>query len=52
MITYLSVTGMDPTPLIRKDHEVLIATQMKEKYNITRYGKGFMIFVGHFSPLV
>ena len=34
---------MDPTPLLKKDQEATIATQMKEKYDVVRNKRGFFI---------
>ena len=43
VIIGLPLAGMDPKPLLRKDQEATIATQMKDKYDITRDKRGCMI---------
>ena len=43
VITGLPFVGIDPTRFLRKDQENVIETRMKEKYDVTRDNKGFLI---------
>ena len=42
-ITGLPFTGVNPTPLLKKDQEATIATWMKKKYDVVRSKRGFLI---------
>ena len=42
-ITSLPATGMDPTPLLKKDQEVSIAKRMKEMFSVKISKRGFFI---------
>ena len=43
IITGLPIAGIDPMPLLRKDQETAISARMKEKYDVIRDNKGFLI---------
>ena len=40
----LPFTAMDPTPLLKNDKKVVIAMGMKEKYDVVRNARGFVLF--------
>ena len=39
----LPVVGMNPTPFLRKYQETMISVRMKEKYDVIRDKRGFLI---------
>ena len=42
-ITCLPSIGTNPSPILKKDQEVAIATQIKKKYDVVRRKRGFFI---------
>ena len=44
MITRLPLAGVDPTPFfVGKEHDTLFTNNLKQKYDLTRYTRGFSI---------
>ena len=42
-ITILPLAGIDPTPYFRKYDSTMLVTKMKDKYDLCRYTRGFLI---------
>ena len=43
LITSLPRVGIDPTPYLRKEKDIVMITRVKDKYELVRANKGFLI---------